>query len=97
LKILLLAILAAAFLFILWGPAFLVARRFRRSGDAAAFRWLRFIWPAQLIATLALVVLADAAGLGNPAGLLVAATLLVSIAGAAAFAVLRFAFGFRSR
>jgi len=50
-----------------------------------------------LIATLALVVLADAAGLGNPAGLLVAATLLVSIAGAAAFAVLRFAFGSRSR
>lgn len=96
-KILLFAILAAVFFGILWGPAFVVARKLRRGGDGASFRWLRIVWPTQLIATLALVVLADAAGLGNPAGLMVAVTLGVSVSGAAILALFRFAFGARFR
>lgn len=77
-KILFAACLAAAYLSILWGPAFLVARRY-----PLAWRALRFIWPAQLVATFALLFIADAIGLQNPAGLFVAATAASSVAGAA--------------
>jgi hypothetical protein len=83
-KVLFAIALAAAYLSILCGPAFLVAQKFRRLGNPSAFRALRFILPAQLVATFALLFMADATGLGSPAALFVALTLGSSVAGAAA-------------
>lgn len=94
-KIFFVAMLAALFLGVLWGPALLVARRFQRAGDATALRWLRIVWPLQLVSTLALVVLADAAGLADPAGLFAAITFGTGIAGAAVLALLRWLAGLR--
>lgn len=80
----LIAVASAAFyLSFLWGPALLVARQAQRRGNASALRALRFIWPTQLVATFALVLVADAGGLKNPAGLFVASTAASSVAGAA--------------
>lgn len=83
-KLLLGAILAAAYLCLLWGPALMVARQAQRSGDPFALRPLRLIWPCQLAAAFALAFAADAVGLPNPAGLFVAATALASVGGAVA-------------
>lgn len=82
-KLLFAAVLAAAYLCILCGPSFFVARQLQRSGHPQAWRALRFICPAQLVATFSLLFAADAIGLQNPAGLFVAATVASSAAGAA--------------
>lgn len=83
-KLLLAAVLAAAYLSLLWGPAFLVARQCQRAGKPSALRPLRIIWPAQLFATFALLLLADTIGLHNPALWFVVATAAASLSGAAA-------------
>lgn len=81
-KILFALALIAVFLGVLWVPVWLVARKFHMGSCALAPRPLRFILPGQLIAVLVLAFLADAIGLRNPAGLLVAIVFGVSIAGA---------------
>jgi len=82
-KVLFAAALAAVYLSLLWGPAFLVARRSQRGGNRLALRALRFIWPSQLVATFALLFMADTFGLKSPASLFVASTAAASLAGAA--------------
>ncbi|MYM88379.1 hypothetical protein GTP91_14495 [Rugamonas sp. FT82W] len=95
-RILIAAFAALLFLGVLWGPAFAVALRYWRRGDARAFRQLRFLYPAQLIATVSLAFAADALGLRNPAALAAASTVCVSLAGAGALAAL-LSLSFRSR
>ncbi|GJI95268.1 hypothetical protein RugamoR57_19860 [Duganella caerulea] len=87
-RLLIAAFAALVFLGVLWGPAFAVALRYWRRGDARAFRQLRFLYPAQLIATVSLAFAADLLGLRNPAALAAASTLCVSAAGAGALAIL---------
>jgi hypothetical protein len=82
-KLIFAAVLAAAYLCILCGPSFFVARQAQRSGYPLAWRALRLICPSQLVATFSLLFAADALGLKNPAGLLVATTLATSLGGAA--------------
>jgi len=81
-KILIALVLVAVFLGVLWAPVWLVARKFRMGSDALALRSLRFILPGQLIAVVVLAFLADAIGLRNPAGLVVAIVFGVSFVGA---------------
>ena len=76
--------MAATYLFLLWGPAYYTARKYLRAGYPSAFRALRFILPAQVVATVSLSFAAEEFGLPNPAGLLVAFTLASSAAGALA-------------
>ncbi|MCU6500973.1 hypothetical protein LPN04_24525 [Rugamonas sp. A1-17] len=87
-RLLIAAFAALVFLGVLWGPAFAVALRYWRRGDARAFRQLRFLYPAQLIATVSLAFAADLLGLRNPAALAAASTVCVSVAGAGALAIL---------
>ncbi len=85
----LIAVFAALLFFgVLWGPAFAIALRYWRRGHARAFRQLRFLYPAQLIATVSLAFAADLLGLRNPAALAAASTVCVSAAGAGALALL---------
>ena len=86
---------ALVFLGVLWGPAFAVALRYWRRGDARAFRQLRFLYPAQLVAAVSLAFAADLLGLRNPAALAAASTVCASLAGAGALALL-LNFSFRS-
>ncbi|CAN7295027.1 hypothetical protein [Duganella sp. Dugasp56] len=86
-RILLSAFAALVFLGVLWGPAFAVALKFWRRGDARAFRQLRFLCPAQLIATVSLAFAADLLGLRNPAALVAASTVCTSLLGAGALAL----------
>jgi hypothetical protein len=95
-RILLSAFAALVFLGVLWGPAFAVALRFWRRGDARAFRQLRFLYPAQLIATVSLAFAADLLGLRNPAALVAASAVCTSLLGAGALAVL-LSFSMRAR
>ncbi|MFA9215990.1 MAG: hypothetical protein ACEQSK_02690 [Sphingomonadaceae bacterium] len=78
----LLAVLALLYLGLLWGPALLVARRLQRERALPMLGWLRAILPGQLVLTVLLLVLADALGLRNPAGLLALVTVGVSALGA---------------
>ena len=87
-RILIAVFAALVFLGVLWGPAFAIALRYWRRGDARAFRQLRFLYPAQLIATVSLAFAADLLGLRNPAALAAASTVCVSLAGAGALALL---------
>ncbi|GJJ00406.1 hypothetical protein RugamoR64_09440 [Duganella rhizosphaerae] len=87
-RILIAVFAALLFLGVLWGPAFAIALRYWRRGDARAFRQLRFLYPAQLIATVSLAFAADLLGLRNPAALAAASTVCVSLAGAGALALL---------
>jgi hypothetical protein len=86
-RILIVGFVALLFLGVLWGPAFAIARRYWRRGDARAFRQLRLLYPAQLIATVSLAFAADLLGLRHPAALAVASTVCVGLAGAGALAV----------
>ena len=96
-KAVLIVVLVALYLCLLWGPALWVGRKLWRAGHAAALLHLRKVLPAQLVATVVLLLVADAAGLQNPIGLLIAITLAVSIAGAALYAVMMFFKGARLR
>ena len=87
-RILIAVFAALLFLGVLWGPAFAIALRSWRRGNARAFRQLRFLWPAQLIATVSLAFAADLLGLRNPAALAAASTVCVSLAGAGALALM---------
>ena len=83
-KVLFAIVMAATYLFILWGPAYYTARKYLRAGHPSAFRALRFMLPAQVVATVSLSFAADAVGWSNPAGWLVAFTLASSAVGALA-------------
>jgi hypothetical protein len=84
------AVLALLFC-LLCGPVLYVALRFRRGGDVAALRPLRFVWLAQLALAAILIFVADDARLGNPVGLMLGAVIGVSLGGAALFALWRLA------
>ena len=81
-RILLILVATLAFLGVLWGPAFAVALRYWKRGDATAFRQLRYLYPAQLILAVALAYTADLLGLRQPAALLAGATLCAGACGA---------------
>jgi hypothetical protein len=68
---------------ILWLPAYSMALLLRGLGVPRPFAGLRVILPVQLLAVVVLVWLADAFGLRNPGGYVLAILLAVSIAGAA--------------
>jgi hypothetical protein len=74
---------------LLCGPVLYVALRFRRRGDVAALRPLRFVWLAQLALAAILVFVADDARLGNPVGVMLGIVIGVSLGGAALFGLWR--------
>jgi hypothetical protein len=82
--ILTLAVLALLFC-LLCGPVLYVALRFRRGGDAAALRPLRYVWMAQLALACVLIFVADSIGFTNPLGIVLAIVFAVSLGGAALF------------
>jgi hypothetical protein len=82
------AVLALLFC-LLCGPVLYVALRFRRGGDVAALRPLRFVWLAQLALAAVLIFVAEDARLGNPVGVMLGIASGVSLGGAALFAVWR--------
>ena len=82
------AVLALLFC-LLCGPVLYVALRFRRGGDFAALRPLRFVWLAQMILVAVLIFVADEVGLRNPVGGVLAILFGVSLLGAAAFGLWR--------
>jgi len=81
LTILFLVSLAVIALCILWLPTWSAALLLRRMDVPQPMRALRVVMPAQLLAVVLLIWLADAIGLGNPAGCSVAILLLASITG----------------
>lgn len=82
---------------LLCGPVLYVALRFRRQGDGAALRPLRFVWLAQLALAAILIFVADGARLGNPVGVMLGIAAGVSLGGAALFAVWRLTLRFAAR
>lgn len=87
-RIILILVAVLAFLVALWGPPLMVARRFWLRENPWAFRNLRFVLPAQLIAAVTLAFAAEFSGLRNPAALMAGATLLVGLLGAGLLALL---------
>ena len=88
-KLILTGVVLATLFCLLCGPALLVARRLEGRGDVAALRALPRLWLAQFIVAAALVFAADAVGLRNPAGCIVAAVLGSGIGGALLFGAWR--------
>ncbi|CAH0151401.1 hypothetical protein SRABI118_00524 [Massilia sp. Bi118] len=86
--ILTVAVLALLFC-LLCGPVLYVALRFRRGGDAAALRPLRYVWMAQLALACVLIFVADSIGFTNPLGMVLAIVCAVSLGGAALFGAWR--------
>jgi hypothetical protein len=82
------AVLALLFC-LLCGPVLYVALRFRRGGDVAALRPLRYVWLAQVALAAVLIFVADGMGLTNPLGAMLAIILAVSLGGAALFGLWR--------
>jgi hypothetical protein len=82
------AVLALLFC-LLCGPVLYVALRFRRGGDAAALRPLRYVWLAQLALASGLILMADQIGLRNPLGVVLAIVLAVGLGGAVLFGLWR--------
>ena len=71
----------AVLLALLWAPSWIVLRRNRAVfGDGLRAVWR--IWIAQVIAAIALIFLADRAGLLNPAGYTLGICFLVGLVGA---------------
>ncbi|MRW91706.1 hypothetical protein GJ699_17065 [Duganella sp. FT80W] len=87
-RIILILVAVLAFLLALWGPPLMVARKFWLRNNPWAFRNLRFVLPAQLIAAVALAFAAEFSGLRNPAAIMAATTLLVGLLGAGLLALL---------
>jgi len=87
-RILLILVAVLAFLLALWGPPLVVARKFWLRENPWAFRHLRFVLPAQLIAAVALAFAAEFSGLRNPAAIMAGCTLLVGALGAGLLALL---------
>jgi len=95
---LILSCLVVVLLFgLLCGPVLYVALRFRRGGDVAALRPLRFVWLAQLVLAGILIFVADNARLGNPVGVMLGIASGVSLGGAALFALWRLTLRIRTR
>jgi hypothetical protein len=90
------AVLALLFC-LLCGPVLYVALRFRRGGDAAALRPLRYVWLAQLALASVLIFVADSIGLLNPLGYVLASIFAVSLGGAALFGLWRLTLRFALR
>jgi len=88
-KLLLTCAVLALLFCLLCGPVLYVALRFRRGGDAAALRPLRYVWLAQLALASVLIFVADGIGLRNPLGVMLAVIFAVSLGGAAMFGVWR--------
>ncbi|KQQ33717.1 hypothetical protein ASF61_11770 [Duganella sp. Leaf126] len=86
-RLLLIVLATLVFIVVQWGPVLYVARQQWLRGDPYSFRQLRFLMPAQLLATVSLAVAADLLGLRNPAALFAGATAVVSAAGAGALAL----------
>ena len=89
-RLLLIAVAVLAFIGVLWGPVTYVAWRLWQRGDPVAFRQLRFMLPAQLMAAVALAFTADVLGMRNPPALLAASTVIVSAVGTGALALARY-------
>ncbi|WP_343730061.1 hypothetical protein [Duganella sp.] len=87
-RIILILVAVLAFLVALWGPPLMVARRYWLRENPWAFRNLRFVLPAQLIAAVTLAFAAEFSGLRNPAALMAGATILVGLLGAGLLALL---------
>ena len=88
-KLILSCVVVVVLFCLLCGPVLYVALRFRRGGDVAALRPLRFVWLAQLVLAGVLIFVADDAGLGNPVGIMLGIASGVSLGGAALFALWR--------
>ncbi|MET0265312.1 MAG: hypothetical protein ABW202_06845 [Duganella sp.] len=86
-RLLLIILATLVFIVVQWGPVLWVARRQWLRGDPGAWRQLRFLMPAQLLATVALAFGADVLGMRNPAALFAGAALVVSAAGAGGLAL----------
>ena len=86
-RLVLIVLATLVFIVVQWGPVLYVARRQWLRGDPYSFRQLRFMMPAQLLATVALAFTADLLGMRNPAALFAGATVVVGAAGAAALAL----------
>jgi hypothetical protein len=82
------AVLALLFC-LLCGPVLYVALQFRRGGDSAALRPLRYVWLAQLSLASVLIFVADGVGLQNPLGVVLAIVVAVGLGGAALFGLWR--------
>jgi hypothetical protein len=87
-RIILILVAVLAFLLALWGPPLVVARKFWLRENPWAFRNLRFVLPAQLVAAVVLAFAAEFSGLKNPAAIMAATTLLVGMLGAGLLALL---------
>jgi hypothetical protein len=96
-KLILTCAVVALLFCLLCGPVLYVALRFRRGGDGAALRPLRFVWLAQLALAAVLIFVADGARLGNPVGVMLGIAAGVSLGGAALFAVWRLTLRFAAR
>jgi hypothetical protein len=95
---LLLTVAVLALLFcLLCGPVLYVALRFRRGGDGAALRPLRYVWMAQLALACVLIFVADSIGFTNPLGMVLAIVVAVSLGGAALYGLWRLALRFALR
>jgi len=86
-RLVLIILATLVFIVVQWGPVLYVARRQWLRGDPYSFRQLRFMMPAQLLATVSLAFTADLLGMRNPAALFAGATIVVSAAGAGALAL----------
>lgn len=90
--------LVLALLFaLLCGPSLFVALRLRRRGDRGALRPLRVIWFGQVMLASVLILAADAAGLSNPIGCVLAILFAVSASGAVVLVVWRLILRWRVR
>jgi hypothetical protein len=96
-KLILTCAIVALLFCLLCGPVLYVALRFRRGGDGAALRPLRFVWLAQLALAAVLIFVADGARLGNTVGVMLGLATGVSLGGAALFAVWRLTLRFAAR
>jgi hypothetical protein len=75
---------------ITWGPTMFIFYRKRRRGETVLLRHLSSALIIELAAVVALAVVADAFGLLNPGGYLLAIALLIGAAGAQVFSAVRF-------
>src|SRR2546423_14914332 len=75
---------------ITWGPTLLIFYRKRRRGETVLARHLSGALLIELAAVVALAAAADAYGLLNPGGYLLAIALLIGAAGAQVFSGMKF-------
>lgn len=87
-RLLLILVAVLAFVLALWGPPLMVARHYWLRGNPWAFRNLRFVLPAQLLAAVVLAFAAEVHGMPNPAAVMAGCTILVGLLGAGLLALL---------